>query len=53
MGRLELAGTDRDPLDLGATALEITDTRVIVDGNADESDSKSESGRRAFSSAWW
>ena len=44
MRQFELAGADRDLLDLDATMLEITDTRVVLDGNADEPDGKSESG---------
>jgi integrase len=49
MRRSELAGAERDLLDLGAAVLEIGDTRVVIDGKAEESDGKTESGRRTIS----
>jgi integrase len=49
MRRSELAGAGRDLLDLDNATLEIADTRVVVDGKADESDGKTESGRRVIS----
>ena len=49
MRRSELAGADRDLLDLDSATLEIADTRVVVDGKADESDGKSDSGVRVIS----
>ena len=49
MRRSELAGAERDLLDLDAAVLEIGDTRVVVDGKAEESDGKTESGRRTIS----
>jgi hypothetical protein len=45
----ELAVAERNLLDLDNAALEIADTRVVVDGKNDESDGKSESGRRVIS----
>jgi integrase len=44
MRRSELAGADRNRLDLDGATLEIADTRVVVDGKADDSDGKSEAG---------
>lgn len=49
MRRSELAGAERDLLDLDNAKLEIADTRVVVDGKAEDSDGKSESGRRTIS----
>lgn len=49
MRRSELAGAERDLLDLDAGMLEIADTRVVVDGHAADEDGKSESGRREIS----
>jgi integrase len=49
MRRSELAGVERELLDLDNATLEIADTRVVVDGKADESDGKTESGRRVIS----
>jgi integrase len=49
MRRSELAGAGRELLDLDNATLEIADTRVVVDGKADESDGKTESGRRVIS----
>jgi integrase len=49
MRRSELAGAERDLLDLDNATLEIAYTRVVVDGKADESDGKTESGRRVIS----
>jgi integrase len=49
MRRSELAGAERDLLDLDSATLEIADTRVVVDGKAEDSDGKSESGRRTIS----
>jgi integrase len=49
MRRSELAGAEWELLDLDNAALEIADTRVVVDGKADESDGKTESGRRVIS----
>jgi integrase len=49
MRRSELAGAERELLDLDNATLEIGDTRVVVDGKADESDGKTESGRRTIS----
>lgn len=43
-------GAERDLLDLDNATLEIADTRVVVGGGkADESDGKTESGRRMIS----
>jgi hypothetical protein len=49
MRRSELAGAGRELLDLDAATLELGDTRVVVDGKAEESDGKTESGRRTIS----
>jgi integrase len=49
MRRSELAGADRDLLDLDAATLTITDTRVVVNGYTIESDGKTESGVRTIS----
>jgi integrase len=49
MRRSELAGAERELLDLDGATLEIADTRVVVDGRADQSDGKTESGRRVIS----
>lgn len=49
MRRSELPGAERELLDLDRATLEIADTRVVVDGKADESDGKTESGRRTIS----
>jgi integrase len=49
MRRSELAGAERELLDLDGATLEIADTRVVVAGKADESDGKTESGRRVIS----
>lgn len=49
MRRSELAGAERELLDLDAATLEIGDTRVVVDGRADESDGKTASGRHVIS----
>lgn len=49
MRRSELAGAERGLLDLDRAALEIADTRVVVDGKADESDGKTPSARRVIS----
>jgi integrase len=49
MRRSELAGAERELLDLDAAVLEIADTRIVVDGKAEESDGKTESGRRTIS----
>ena len=49
MRRSELAGAERELLGLDNATLEIADTRVVVDGKADESDGKTESGRRVIS----
>lgn len=48
MRRSELAGAKRDLLDLENATLELEDTRIVVDGKAEESDGKTESGRRAI-----
>jgi integrase len=48
MRRSELVGAERELLDLDRATLEIADTRVVVDGKADESDGKTESGRRVI-----
>jgi integrase len=42
MRRSELAGAERELLDLDNAALEIADTRIVVRGKADESDGKTE-----------
>jgi integrase len=49
MRRSELAGARRDMLDLEAGALTIEDTRVVVAGQAVDSDGKSDSGWRTIS----
>jgi integrase len=49
MRRSELAGAERQLLDLDNATLELGDTRVVVDGKTEESDGKSESGRRTIS----
>lgn len=48
MRRSELAGAKRDLLGLDDATLELEDTRVVVDGKAEESDGKTESGRRTI-----
>lgn len=49
MRRSELAGAERQFLNLDAATLEIGDTRVVVGGWADASDGKTPSGRRTIS----
>lgn len=49
MRRSELAGAERALLDLDNAVLELEDTRVVVNGKAEDSDGKSASGRRAIS----
>lgn len=49
MRRSELAGADRDLLDVDAGTLTIADTRVVVNGHTVESDGKTESGVRTIS----
>jgi integrase len=49
MRRSELADAECQFLDLDHATLEIGDTRVVVDGKADESDGKTPSGRRVIS----
>jgi len=49
MRRSELAGAERALLDLGKATMELADTRVVVDGKAEVSDGKTESGRRTIS----
>lgn len=49
MRRSELAGAERSGLDLDAGTLAIGDTRVVVAGEAVDSDGKSESGVRTIS----
>lgn len=49
MRRSELAGAERDLLDLDNGLLELEDTRIVVDGKAEDSDGKSDSGRRTIS----
>lgn len=49
MRRSELAGAERDLLDLEMATLTIAPTRVVVDGKAVDEDGKSESGRRKIS----
>jgi integrase len=49
MRRSELGGAEREFLDLDAGLLEIEDTRVVVDGKAEDSDGKTESSRRTIS----
>src|SRR5207249_4012565 len=48
MRRSELAGAERQLLDLGAGFLVIADTRVVVDGRAEDSDGKTDSSRRTI-----
>ena len=50
MRRSELAGVQRDLLNLETGTLTVGDTRVVVDGNAAESDGKTNSGRRTIPS---
>jgi len=49
MRRSELAGADRELLDLDAGTLSIEDTRVVVAGQTIDSDGKSNSGVRVIS----
>jgi integrase len=49
MRRSELAGAERTLLDLDNATLELGDTRIVVDGKAEDSDRKSESGQRTIS----
>ena len=49
MRRSELAGAERALLDLDNATLELGDTRVVVDGKTEDSDGKTESGRRTIS----
>jgi integrase len=49
MRRSELAGADRELLDLDAATLSIEDTRVVVAGQTIDSDGKSNSGVRTIS----
>jgi integrase len=49
MRRSELAGAERNLLDLDNATLELADTRIVVAGKAQDSDGKSESGRRTIS----
>jgi integrase len=49
MRRSELAGADRELLDLDAATLTIEDTRVVVAGQTIDSDGKSNSGVRVIS----
>jgi integrase len=49
MRRSELAGVDRELLDLDAGTLSIEDTRVVVAGQTIDSDGKSNSGVRTIS----
>ncbi len=49
MRRSELASVHYDLLDLEQGLLRIEDTRVVVDGKAQDSDGKSESGNRTIS----
>jgi integrase len=49
MRRSELAGVDRELLDLDAATLAIEDTRVVVAGQTIDSDGKSNSGVRTIS----
>ncbi len=49
MRRSELAGVDRELLNLGAATLSIEDTRVVVAGQTIDSDGKSNSGVRTIS----
>jgi integrase len=49
MRRSELAGVDRELVDLNAATLSIEDTRVVVAGQTIDSDGKSNSGVRTIS----
>jgi|BarGraIncu00222A_1022003.scaffolds.fasta_scaffold02834_1 integrase len=49
MRRSELAGIRRDLLDLDTELLVVADTRVVVDGRAEDSDGKTAAGRRTLS----
>lgn len=49
MRRSELAGAERELLDLDGAVLELGDTRVVVGGRAEDSDGKTASGRRTIS----
>jgi integrase len=49
MRRSELAGAERRLLDLDTGVLVIEDTRVVVDGRAEDSDGKFDSSRRTIS----
>lgn len=49
MRRSELAGAERRLLDLESATLAIEDTRVVVDGRAEDSDGKTASSRRTIS----
>jgi integrase len=49
MRRSELAGAERNLLDLEAGVLVIEDTRVVVNGRSEDSDGKGESSRRTIS----
>lgn len=49
MRRSELAGAERNRLDLTSAVLEIADTRVVVDGKAIDSDGKSDDSVRRIS----
>lgn len=49
MRRSELAGAERSRLDLDAGSLEIEDTRVVIDGNVEDEDGKSEGSVREIS----
>ena len=49
MRRSELAGIERDMLDLDRGTLTVENTRVVVDGHATDSDGKTESSRRTIS----
>jgi integrase len=48
MRRSELAGANRNLLDLDAGTLTMEDTRVVVNGKTEESDGKTESGNRTI-----
>lgn len=49
MRRSELAGVERGMLDLDTGTLRIAPTRVVVDGHAEDSDGKTDSGERTVS----
>jgi integrase len=49
MRRSELAGVSRDMLDVEHGTLVVEDTRVVVDGRAQDSDGKTEDSRRTIS----